>query len=327
MKKLAELQLLRDADARFRALPWKLAAFGLTALLGAGLALAFFAWRQGYFEDKTPIYFISDTGTDLRIGMAVKFSGFKIGEVTDLKLEKQGQVGRVRIATLIEDRHLKWVKADSIGRVGKEGFIGDSYIDVGIGDPRLPPVEHDTELEFMPAKSLDDVLREVRDRAVPVFDQVELLIRRINDPQGDLNQTLANLRKLSADLHATRGKVDAALGQVDRLAGKEVPATLASARQALERADRSLQSVEAQLPALLQRTDRTLGNLEAASATARQALDAAAPDAVGLVRDSRELARKGNETVDAVSGAWPLKSLLDPPSSRPPRSDSQGAAP
>ncbi|QDQ25240.1 MCE family protein [Chitinimonas arctica] len=318
------MKLLRDNDPRFRALPWKLALFGLTALASAALVLLFFAWRQGYFEAKTPLSFISDNGNGLKVGMAVKFSGFKIGEVTDLRLDDRG---RVRIALLIEDRHLKWVKADSVGRVAKDGLIGDGYIDVGVGSFSLPPVGRDAELEFVPAKSMDEIMREVRDRAMPVINEVEGMIKRVNDPQGDLHQTLANLRTFSAGLNDTRARLDEALVSIDKLAGKEVPATLAVTRQALQRADQSLQQIETRLPGLLEKTDRTLGHLEASGAATHKLIEQIGPDAVGLVQEGRELSRKGNETVDAVTGAWPLNKLITPAPVQAPRSDSQGVAP
>lgn len=316
--------LLRDNDLRFRGLPWKLAFFGVSALLSALLVIGYFAWRQGYFEAKTPISFISDNGNDLKVGMAVKFSGFKIGDVRELKLDDRG---RVRIGVMIEDRHLKWIKADSVGRVAKDGLIGDGYIDVGLGSMNLPPVGRDAELEFVPAKSLDEVLREVRDRAMPVINEVESMIRRVNDPQGDLHQTLANLRTVSAGLNDTRAKLDGVLDNVNRLTANDVPATLRSTRDALQRADATLRQVEERMPALLDKTDRTLGNLEAASSSTRKLIDQVSPDAAALVQEGRSLAQKGNQTVDAVTGAWPLNRLIPTPDKSAPRSDSQGSAP
>lgn len=318
------MNLLRDNDPRFRALPWKLALFGLSAFISAVLIMLYLAARQGYFEAKTPLTFVSDNGNDLKLGMAVKFSGFKIGDVTDLKLDDRG---RVRIAVLIENRHLKWIKSDSVGRVAKDGLIGDGYIDVGIGSLKLPPVKRDTELEFIPAKSMDDVLREVQNRAMPVIRQVESLITQFNDPQGDLRQTMANMRSFSAGLSETRSKLDAALDGVNRLASKDAPATLSTTRQLLQDADQSLKMLESRLPAMLDTADKSLGHVEAITKASQNLVEQASPDAIGLVHEGRDLARKGNETVDAVSGAWPLNKLIAPPPTQAPRSDSQGITP
>lgn len=312
--------LLQDSDPRFRGLPLRLGAFVLVSLLSAGAVLFLVAKRQGYFESKTPIYFISDTGTGLKNGMAVKFSGFKIGEVLALTLDERG---RVKIDTLIEDRYMKWVKADSVGRVGRDGPIGDTFIDMGLGTASLPSVSGDTQLEFVPAKSFDDLVREVQARVVPVVDEAQALLRRINDPQGDLNQTLANLHKVSVGISDTRARLDMVLDNVNHLAVKEVPATFDKLHKTLDRADRSLKEVETRLPGLLQATERTLVNVEAASSSARKVVEQAGPDAVGLIRDGRDLARKGNETVDAVTGSWPLNKVMTPPTARPQRSDSQ----
>ncbi|WP_374357424.1 MlaD family protein [Chitinimonas sp.] len=315
------MTIVLETDARFRALPLKLAAFGLTALAGALAVILLFAWRQGYFEPKTPLVFVSDSGTDLRLGMAVKFSGFTIGEVSSLVLDDKG---RVRIGVQIENRYLRWIRPDSVGRVGKDGLIGDGYIDVGLGDLKRPQVQANAELEFIPARSMDDILREVHDRAMPVIREVEGEMRRLNDPQGDLNQTIANLRSFTAGLNDTRERLNSALDNVNRLSGKEVPAVLASTRQTLEHADAALQTVSGRLPGLLDKTDQTLGNLQQSSKYAHELLQQLGPDSVELVRDGRDLLRKGNDSVDAVNGSWPMNRLLAPTPAMPARSDSQG---
>lgn len=312
--------LLKDNDPRFRGLSLKLAGFVIASLVSASAVVLWFAVRQGYFEAKTPIYFISDSGVDLKTGMAVKFSGFKIGEVKALTLDARG---RVKVDVLIEDRHMRWVKADSIGRVGRDGPIGDSFIDMGLGSTELKPVARNTQLEFIPAKSFDDLVRQVQAKIVPVIDEAQALLLRINDPQGDFTQTLVNLHKVSVGLSDTRAKVDTALDNLNNLTAKEVPATLADTRNLLQNASTSLKEVETRLPGLLQTADRTLGNLESASGTTRKLIEQAGPDAISLLRDTRDLARKGNETVDAITESWPLNKLMTPPPGRPARGDSQ----
>jgi phospholipid/cholesterol/gamma-HCH transport system substrate-binding protein len=316
--------LPRDPDPRFAALRWKLAAFVLMAVGTVIGMLLLIAYRQGFFEDKTPLYFISDSGTDLRVGMAVKFSGFKIGEVDRLVLDERG---RVEVHVQVEDRYLRWIKPDSIGRVGRDGPIGDSFVDVSVGDPMLAPVKPNTRLEFIPARSFNEIVAEIRERALPVFNEVETLIKRFSDPQGDLNQTLANLRRLSQDVHATRAQVDALLQQLNHVAARDVPATLDETRRTLEAARHSLEVVEVRLPTLLDKTDRTLSEAEHAVRAARQTIEQAGPDAADLVREGRDLAQKGNETVDAVTGAWPLNRLMPGSAIMPPRSDSVGGRP
>ena len=81
-----------DIDPRFQRLGLKLGLF-----VGAGvlLCLAFrlaMAVRQGYFSPKTPVYFQAASGTDLSPGMAVKLSGFKIGEVSVVDLNQLARV-------------------------------------------------------------------------------------------------------------------------------------------------------------------------------------------------------------------------------------------
>ena len=315
------MTVLGDNDPRFRALPWKVAAFVLAALVGAAASVVLFAWHQGYFEPKTPLTFVSDTGNDLRVGMAVKFSGFTIGEVKTLTLDDKG---RVRIAVLIENRYMKWIRTDSIGKVGKDGLIGDAYIDVGIGDLRKPEVEPNTELEFVSSRSMDDVMREVRDRAMPVINELEQEVHFLSGPNSDLNRSMTNLREFTEGLKGTRERVDKVLDNLDKVTGKDVPATLETSRMALLRVDNVLKDVEGRLPTMMDHANTTLQHLEATSATVHKIVDQSGPDAVGLVREGHELARKGNVVVDGVERSWPLNKMISPAPTQAPSSDSQG---
>ncbi len=320
------MKLLRDSDPRFRWLGAKLLAFIVLAVLAvAGLVYAI-AVKQGYFVAKTPLLLVSESGTDLKVGMAVKFSGFKIGQVEKLTLD---EVGHVNIEIVVEDRYLKWIKRDSVGHMMKDGLIGDSYIGISGGTGFLPPVDRNSQLIFVAGKSFDEIAQEVRDRVVPVIEEVEKTLHYVNDPKGDVVQALQNFNRLSQDLQQTRSRIDSAIAHFDALAAKDVPETLLSARKALERADAAIAQVQEKLPPIMDKANNTLANVEAASAEAKQAAEAlrktaetAAPDAGRLLKRGNELLDTGADTLDSVRRSWPLNRMVAPEEPQAPRIES-----
>src|SRR6218665_3289388 len=247
-----------DVDTRFRRLGLKLGLFiGVGLLLGVGLVLGL-AVRQGYFSPKTPVYFIASSGSDLRPGMAVKLSGFKIGEVHSVGLN---QFARVDVEMQIDDKYMHWIKSDSVATLAREGMIGDSFISVTSGNPDFPALMKDDRLRFVLGSSLGDIAQDVRNRVVPVIDEMHVLLKYANDPKGDVRGSFSELHRLTTDLQKTRRQMDQLLAHVDQLAGKDVPETLAQTRSTLQRADASLSEIEKAVPALSAKAESSLDAL------------------------------------------------------------------
>lgn len=310
------MSLPDDTDPRFRRLGLKLGLFvgvGLLLCLGFLIGLAV---RQGYFSPKAPVYFQAETGTDLRPGMAVKLSGFKIGEVRRVELD---QSARVDVEMQIEERYLKWIKADSVAMLAREGMIGDSFISLTRGSPALPPLTQEDRLRFVMGSSLGDIALDVRNRVVPVIDELHAFLRYTNDPQGDVRAGLRELRQLAADLQHTRRQADAALAKVARLAREDAPATLAQTRAALTRAEASLAALEQAIPVLRAQAGQSLGALEQAGTAATRAaaraerlMDESAPRLERTLGEAEGLLRDGRAAVNAARTRWPFKGPAAP---------------
>lgn len=304
-------RLPQETDTRFQRLGLKLGLFiGLGVLLGVGLVLGL-AVRQGYFSPKTPVYFIASSGSDLRPGMAVKLSGFKIGDVRSVELN---QFASVDVEMQIEDKYMHWIKPDSVATLAREGMIGDSFISVTSGNPELPALNKEDRLRFVLGSSLGDIAQDVRNRVVPVIDEMHVLLKYANDPKGDVRGGFAELHKLTTDLQKTRKQLDQLLMHVDRVADKDVPETLAQARMSLQRADASLQEIEKAVPALSAKAATSLEALGAAAAAATQTavkaeklLDEASPRLNNTLTEAEALMRDGRSAVNAARTRWPFK--------------------
>lgn len=300
-----------ETDPRFRRLDLKLGLFvGLGLLLGVGLLIGL-AVRQGYFSPKTPVYFEAASGSDLRQGMAVKLSGFKIGDVHRVELN---QLARVDVEMQIEDRYMKWIKPDSVATLAREGMIGDSFISITSGNPALPALTREDRLRFVLGSSLGDIALDVRNRVVPVIDEMHALLKYTNDPKGDVRGSFAELHRLAADLQKTRREVGDTLKRIDALAANDVPATLEQTREALKRADASLAEMEKAVPALSAKAGQTLESLDQATVSAARAaaraekmMDETAPRLNATLTESEALMRDSRSAVNAARTRWPFK--------------------
>lgn len=310
-------RLPTETDTRFQHLGLKLGIFvGIGLLLGVGLLLGL-AVRQGYFAPKTPVYFIASSGSDLRAGMAVKLSGFKIGEVRSVQLN---QFARVDVEMQIEDRYMQWIRPDSVATLAREGMIGDSFISVTSGNPDLPALTSDDRLRFVLGSSLGDIAQDVRNRVVPVIDEMHALLKYANDPKGDVRGSFAELHQLTADMQKTRKQLDATLKSVDQLAVSDVPATLERTRAVLLRADASLKEMETAIPALSAKAGQSLQSLNEAAASAgrtavkaEKMLDDTAPQLKETLTETGALLRESRSAVNAARTRWPFKGPDVPP--------------
>lgn len=280
------MSLFRDVDTRFRWLDIKVMVFAGLGVLAAGALLLTLAFQQGYFATKIELLTEAPTGTDLRPGMAIKLSGFKIGEVRRVTLNKNA---RVDLHLRIEEQYMPWIKADSVVSTAREGLIGDSYLTVTSGSPNFSSLKNGESIIFMPSPALADIAQDVRNRILPVIDGTTALLGYLNDPQGDLRSSIGDLRKLVGEMRQTSTR------------------TLANA-------DRALATVEKTLPEISARTDAALNQLDVATAAAQQtakattqAIESAVPKLNRLLDNTDAAVSKSRVLMDGAGRRWPFK--------------------
>jgi phospholipid/cholesterol/gamma-HCH transport system substrate-binding protein len=324
--------LLKDADPRFRRLGLKIGLYsgGVTLLL---LALAaMLAARKGFFEDKTHLYTVADRGNGLSAGMEVRFSGFRIGVVDRVALNEKA---KVNIDLLVETRYLKWIKPDSKATLYQDGMIGDYIIEIVGGSARAAPVKEGAVLALDKPPGVADIALDLRDRVVPIIDSVQETLDYVNNPQGDVRQTLANVQLLTAELRETRTRVDQLLVRVDGLADHEVRGAIRNADRSLTRIESIASEVESRVPGLMNQVASSLAEVEAASrnanemtATLKNAVNQTAPQLPKAVRHADTLIRNSNDTLDGLRKSWPLKNMVPAGELEAPVPDSRaGGAP
>ncbi len=303
------MTLFDDKDERFKNLFGKAAIFVLLAALGMGAAFVWTGVKKGAFTAKSPIYFVADSGQDLSVGMPVKFSGFKIGKLDTLTLDEQG---RVQVEVKIDTKYLGLIRQDAVMTLKKEGVIGDGVLEISRGAEDKPPLAAGGKVRFERASGLEQAVVDVKDRIMPILDDLN---QTLHDPDGDVRQTLKNLREFSAGMRDTQKRLDRVLGRVDTSLDREVEPMLQSLRKSAANAETLSGKLDYELPVLLNKADTAMENLRQASETINDAVQSAVPQLPGTISETRatldktrKLIGDTQETVDTLNTHWPLKS-------------------
>jgi len=292
------MTLLADKDERFKGLFVKVSIFVLLAVIGIALNFLYAALRQGLFVQKTPVYFVAPTSQNIHEGMAVKLSGFKIGTVKSMTLNEAAQT---RVELLIEDKYMHFLREDAEVTPVREGVIGDTVLAVDRGSENKPALRAGAEVSYVLSGGLEQITQDLRDRLFPAIDDMSKLLHDINDPKGDIRQTLKNLREVTAGMNGTRARLDQMLEHSDAMVAND-------ARPMLQSLNKAAGKLEQDLPNLLNKANSTLDSLQKSGAAIKSAVETSAPQFSGLVGESRELVHESRKTVDSLNNNWLLRS-------------------
>jgi phospholipid/cholesterol/gamma-HCH transport system substrate-binding protein len=314
------MSMLKEMDPRFINLEKKVGLFTLVAFLATLAIIAFVAAQQGLFAPRSRLTFVADSGKELRQGMAVKFSGFRIGKVTKLTLSAWANVN----ATMaIDKRYMKWIRSDSSALLVHEGVLGEPVIEITPGSPMYAELAEDESIPFERRAGLNDMLAQL--------DDLKLLLVEVR--QGRIGETLANANQVSAEFLATRQHVDAFLdaaqqtfGRLDRVLG-HADDTIGHTDQTVGRTDALIGQMEGTaghldqvvtttqevLPALLARTEALLTRMEDAGvhlAEAAANAPALATKSDALADEARATLAQTRALLTAIGDVWPIRSHL-----------------
>ncbi len=307
------MTLFDDKDARFRNLFGKAAVFVLFAVVGIGAVFVWSGVKKGAFTATSPIYFVADSGQDLNEGMPVKFSGFKIGKLNTLALDEQGHV---QVEVGIETKYLKLIRQDAVMSLKKEGVIGDGILEISRGAEGKPVLAAGDKVRFERASGLEQAVVDVKNRILPLLDDIH---QTLQDPDGDVRQTLKNLRELSAGMRVTQQRLDSVLKKADANLDHDVEPMLRSLKKSAANAESLTGRLDYQLPELLKKADTSMEALRAATQTINDAVQHTAPQLPAMIDETRDTLGKSRkligdtqQTLDTLNSHWPLKRDVQP---------------
>lgn len=297
------MKLLADKDERFKGLINKIAIFVLLAAFGLLLNFAFTGIKKGFFTAQSAVHFVAHSGQDIKEGMPVKLSGFKIGSVKNISLD---QTAQAQVEMAIDNQYLPLLNEDAVVFLTKEGVIGDSILEARRGTEGKKQLMAGDKVRFERAGGLDQIAQDLRDRLLPALDEINKLLRDANDPKGDVRQTMNNLRAFSSAMRGTQARIDRVLAQVEIGVANDVRPALSAVRQSAASIEAIVGKLDKETPVLLNKVATTLDTLQKTSQTLDAAISQAAPQISGTVGDTRKI-------IDAASSTWPLKNMIPQP--------------
>lgn len=248
-------------------------AFVLVVLIGIVVVTLWLARVE--FRREFVYYDIYFTGsvTGLAQGSEVRYSGIRVGRVTEIRIDPQN-LQQVRVT--VELDQTVPIRADAVASLEFQGLTGTSYIEISPGSQKAPPLEvlpgqrypviaskpSGLERVFASAPEVLARLLDVADRLNAILsernrtaitetlDNVRRLTGAAAERTDDLKAIIADAAVAMRDLHSALSSVDQTLVDMRRLVGEKGEAR--GALQAIDGAARKLDKLETDLDALVQ---------------------------------------------------------------------------
>lgn len=289
----------KETDPRFIFLKGKILLFIGVAVVGSIILMFFIGKQRGLFVKTEDFYFVTSKATGLRQGMPVKVSGFKIGRLKDMKLEDDGTV---KVILSIEQPHIKWLREDSLAVLTKEGFIGDSSIEIIPGKGKsLNPGQ---AIKFEKEKGLEEMAFELKTELVEILEGVRETIKYVNAPEGEVKKILKNLEKVSQNLVKTTELANSLLDDLN----KKTPSITEKSEKTIE-----------ELHQLIKTTRQSIDNI---SNDLSRITNKAGKDLPSIVEQTRKSLQELDEILQSVKGLWPIRTGIKKQEPRPVEADS-----
>lgn len=301
--------LLTERDPRFMRLrlkTWGFLLLGGFLLGGAGTLIL---QRQGYFVRQDTLRLTTDSGDELKVGLPLKLRGFTIGTVRALELTPSGTV---EVRAEVAHKYRNWLRRDASAKLAGYGLLGGSYIKVeGGADSRL--LGDNAVIRLQRDPSLEQLAQQVLHEVKPIVDESKRVLYSINDPNGHIKKTLANVETLSRDLKQTRSQLGELLTSAKQVTEHTLPQTLQRTSATMQAAQQTVGTVQQALPGILTKLDTTAGHAAELSGDARRLLRDNEPALGSSVRQGEQLLVNSNTVLDGLRSSWLLKSLLAQP--------------
>jgi len=283
----------------------------------SGLAM----WRLEWFRPVQRLVLVAPSGDGIQPGMPVQLSGFRIGAVKDLQLER---ADRVRIRVDLFREYARYVRKDSQASVASGSLIGDKYISLTPGTAAASLVSDGDELTLATENSIGRMVEAVKDEVRPLIMELRETVKYLNDPDGDLRASIKQFRAITSvlekDLPATMTESRGAVKRFDELCA-ELSDPNKSLLQGLSKMDATATVLNKDLPGLMEQFGKDLDKLSVvADDTKKLMKDAdkvvtdldkmvagAAPAVPGMVKKGGEAVRKADDVINAVRGMWPIR--------------------
>lgn len=201
------MERFEDKDRTLKHLELKVGIMVSIAAVGIILFLVVLGLDKEVFTRKIRVNFIAPTATGFIEGMPVNLSGFKIGWIDDLDLNENGTV---RVRAVINAKYRQWLRIGMKARLVKEGFIGDSVVELTPGIEGGVMLDDGDMIIYEKATGIDVLFKE----ATPVLLEIKQLMARANAPDSDFRSALAGIRSFMEYANDPEGGVKKTIANI-----------------------------------------------------------------------------------------------------------------
>lgn len=286
-------------------------------LLAAALTLAI-AYRHDAFAQTADIQFETDSASGLLKGTAVTMSGFRIGEVSSVSLLPDAQV---RVTMTMRAEYRRELRDDAKAGLLKEDLLKPAVITIDRGKSTVRLVK--SSIPFERPESFADIASDLKDRIVPILDDVKKITGMLTQQQSRLTQIMESAANTTRELASAAKEVNALSADARKqvsIIGSQSVTMLTEANQTVVRlnavigqAEQSVAIINGSLPQLVREANSTLESLQNVARDARTVSQAAAETLPSTLRSIQPAAEDAREIVRGVTRAWPIRNLIPPP--------------
>ena len=188
-------------------------AVGGFVIVLAAAALGFILWLTGSAAGDRPVpYLVYFEGsvTGLQEGGTVRYRGVPVGTVTDIRIDPQN-IERIQVSVAVDPQTP--IKTDTVATLALQGITGLAYIQLIEGTQESPPLTARDGEEYPVIPSRTTGLQQVVEQVPQVIERIVTVTERVADLLdekniGAINETLENLRGLSATVAGRRDDMD-----------------------------------------------------------------------------------------------------------------------
>ncbi|HEX4113197.1 MAG TPA: MlaD family protein [Stellaceae bacterium] len=188
-------------------------AFVLVLLVGAAGVLLWLIGSQ--FNTIVAYYEISFTGSVAGLGKdsTVRYNGVQVGKVAEIDID-QVNPNHVRVLVALDPTTI--IRQDAVATLAMQGLTGGSYIEISGGTSGAPPFPHRARPPYPFIHSESSGLQSIFDKAPEVLKKLLGIEDQLHDMldgknRAAIDETLENVRKLTATLAARSPEIDAIL--------------------------------------------------------------------------------------------------------------------
>jgi ABC-type transporter Mla subunit MlaD len=242
--------------------------------------------KKGFFDEYAYYYFKTKNAQTFYIGMPLRFSGFEIGNISDMVLLDDA---KVKITIKIKKIYKDWITKDTKLIINRP-LIGSPTIDI-VTKSKMFVLNEGEEIKNVIIKDdIDDIIAKLQPivkKLQKIVDNVEVATNKLASKDSTINKSLKNIEKFTAKLASNKPFLTLLTG--DENSTKSFNEAIKDSKTTMKNVNRTLEEVN--------------GSVVKLKNEFIPPLIGSAKDLKKIMEDIRKKLRKLDKIVDEISAS------------------------